>query len=174
MTTAFQDVVSYSIPGTVADTCTCWSLYSRQGPLLVFMLPVYACLFCRHSSGLLHGNFVNPVEERWPDSLMAVKHQLRFLGYLPHPHRAVPSSCGHAALAAQAVQSCNGILMTKPAATINGTRPQFKDNRPFKAGRNHKVIRCSQSFHVCVLVYVPHFNRTVMRGAVKVVSSSPE
>lgn len=32
----------------------------------------------------------------------------------------------------------------------------------------------SQSFHICVLVYVPHFDRTVMRGAVKVMSSSPE
>lgn len=38
-------------------------------------------------------------------------------------------------------------------------------------------MRCltpSQSFHVCVLVYVPHFDRTVMRCAVKVMSSSPE
>lgn len=32
----------------------------------------------------------------------------------------------------------------------------------------------SQSFHICILVYIPHFNRTVMRCAVKVMSSPPE
>lgn len=38
-------------------------------------------------------------------------------------------------------------------------------------------MRCltpSQSFHICVLVYVPHFDRTVMRCTVEVMSSSPE
>lgn len=51
-----------------------------------------------------------------PDSLVAVKHQLRFLSYLPHPHRSIPSSCCHAALAAQAVQSGDGVLMTETVA----------------------------------------------------------
>lgn len=59
---------------------------------------------------------VDHLEEGRTDSLVAVEHQLRFLGYLPHPHRAIPSSRGHAALTAQAVQSRDGILMTKSAA----------------------------------------------------------
>lgn len=103
---------------------------------------------------------------------MAVKHQLRFLGYLPHPHWSIPSSCGHAALAAQAVQARDGVLMTKPTAKSNVTvEVQLA---LLKAGRNYGMISRSQSFHICILVYVPHFNRTVMRGAVEVMSSPSE
>lgn len=73
-------------------------------------------LFSRYPSPPLHGYMWLRVLEGRTDSLVAVKHQLGFLGYLPHPHRAIPSSCGHATLAAQAVQSRDGVLMTKSAA----------------------------------------------------------
>lgn len=52
-----------------------------------------------------------PVTDR--NSLMAVEDKLRLLGYLPHPHGAVASSCSHAALTAQAVQPRDSILMPK-------------------------------------------------------------
>lgn len=71
--------------------------------LLIFQMSIFSSLW-------LH------VVEAWTDSLVAVKHQLRFLGYLPHPHWAIPSSCGHATLAAQAVQTRDGVLMTESAA----------------------------------------------------------
>ena len=49
---------------------------------------------------------------------MAVEHQLGLLGYLPDPHGVVPAPRGHAALPAQTVQPCDGVLVPK-AATHN-------------------------------------------------------
>lgn len=46
---------------------------------------------------------------------MTVEHQLRLLGYFPHPHGAVTSTCSHTALTAQTVQPCDDVLVAKTA-----------------------------------------------------------
>lgn len=65
-----------------------------------------------------HG--LEPAEEREKrrDSLVAVEDELRLLGDLPHPHRAVPPSRRHAALAAQTVQARDGGLMAEAAERL--------------------------------------------------------
>lgn len=60
-----------------------------------------------------HGLELAEEKEKRRDSLVAVEDQLRLLGDLPHPHRAVPPSRRHAALAAQTVQACDGGLMAE-------------------------------------------------------------
>ena len=108
------------------------------------------------------------------DSLMAVEYQLRFLGYLPHPHWAVPSSCSHTALAAQAVQSCDGILMPKATARHSDKKSQMLMLNTSVWQDSFFLICHSQSFHICVLVHVPHFYWAIMWGAVQIMSPLSE
>lgn len=77
---------------------------------------------------------------------MAVEHQLRFLGYLPHPHRAVPPSCRDTQLAAQAVQSCDRVLMPEATADQNYSSNSKRSNSSGWQGNKERFARSLTEF----------------------------
>lgn len=58
------------------------------------------------------------IKQHW-NSLVSVKHELRFFRNLPDSDGSVSSSCGHTSLSAQTVQPCNLVLMAKPDRGAN-------------------------------------------------------
>lgn len=133
----------------------------------------YNLLFCRYSSCLLHGYLVNCVEEgspthSWPwntswDS-SAIFHTLTDRSRPP-----VVTQRSRLKQSRPVMASWWPNLQQNQNGTVSKYSWHF-----LEAGRNYGTISHSQSLHVRVLVYVPHFNRTVMRGAVEVVSPPPE
>lgn len=77
------------------------------------------CFFSNILLTIKHGLELAEEKEKRRDSLVAVEDQLRLLGDLPHPHRAVPPSRRHAALAAQTVQACDGALMAEATERLS-------------------------------------------------------
>lgn len=88
----------------------------NQVPPLLFLA---SCCFFLEQSFDDNTAWWQRKRENRKDSLVAVEHQLRLLGDLPHPHRAVPPSRRYAALAAQAVQACDGVLMAEAAERLS-------------------------------------------------------
>lgn len=55
-----------------------------------------------------------------------MKNQLRLLGDLPHPDGSVPAPRGDAALTAQAVQACDGILVPEAGSSQQNSHSSDK------------------------------------------------
>lgn len=58
--------------------------------------------------------------------------------------------------------------------TVTAKVKHWSSMQVFGCETNHSLISYSQSFHICVLIHVPHLYWAIMRGAVQIMSPLPE